>query len=308
MLDAPPFVGLGATLIGPMPSRAVHEGAKGSVRATFDRTFYVSLAGVWICVGPVDLGAGPLNILCDKWPDGRSASDLLKIGDGAEIEKGVLRAGGITVRLAAAALWRPKPSGAWSRATLARGLAAFNEALPSILPQEGLARILRGSGHKDTPILAAAQKPIQHLTQLLHDARDGDAGEVNSGPIVSLIGLGPGLTPSGDDYLGGALVALSLTGHIGLRDRIWCAVKPQLCKGTNDVSRAHLGAAAEGFGSAALHGLLGAILVGAADAISAAIAPVAAIGHTSGWDALAGAITVLRSLRGQSRSAPLSSA
>jgi hypothetical protein len=109
-----------------------------------------------------------------------------------------------------------------------------------------------------------------------------------------LIGLGPGLTPSGDDYLGGLLIALSLIGRTRLRDRLWQALEPLLVRRTGDISRAHLAAAAGGLGNSALHAVLCAILAGRTDVISVAVASIAGVGHTSGWDALAGSIAGLR--------------
>jgi hypothetical protein len=55
-----------------------------------------------------------------------------------------------------------------------------------------------------------------------------------------------------------------------------------------------LAAAAEGFGSAALHDLHAAIVEGSSEAVPEALRAVTAIGHTSGWDALAGVASALR--------------
>jgi len=58
---------------------------------------------------------------------------------------------------------------------------------------------------------------------------------------------------------------------------------------TGTISRAHLACAAAGEGSASLHDLLAALLTADAAAIAAAVTALAAIGHSSGWDMLAGA-------------------
>jgi hypothetical protein len=90
------------------------------------------------------------------------------------------------------------------------------------------------------------------------------------------------------------LVALHLLGLVSLRDAIWAALEPLLATSTNDMSGAHLAAAAEGFGSAALHALLVDVIAARTEALPQRVGALAAIGHTSGWDAMAGAITVLR--------------
>jgi hypothetical protein len=92
------------------------------------------------------------------------------------------------------------------------------------------------------------------------------------------------------------LVALALAGRTEVRDRLWQALEPVLAVYTGDISRAHLSAAAEGLGSAVLHELLNDMLEGRSEAIPSALAAVATIGHTSGWDTLAGALAVLRVL------------
>ena len=107
-----------------------------------------------------------------------------------------------------------------------------------------------------------------------------------------LIGLGPGLTPSGDDFIGGAMVALRALGWGALADRLAEWALPLAEKRTGRISRAHLACAAEGEGAEALHEAIRAMgsseefsdgkLSGCVDALDA-------IGHTSGWDALAGA-------------------
>ncbi|MCC7347281.1 MAG: DUF2877 domain-containing protein, partial [Variibacter sp.] len=199
------------------------------------------------------------------------------------------------VALAGAPQWRPPAPPAFARDRLAAGLAACAAALPAELPPDGLARLVRSSpdGRPLTPALAAA-RAVQPLCAALAGQR-GD-GEVDPSGMVALLGLGPGLTPSGDDFLGGVMVALALAGRTGGRNALWRALAPRTGALTTAISAAHLAAAAQGQGSAALHALLNAVLANDAAALPPALAAVAAIGHTSGWDALAGALTVLRAL------------
>jgi len=143
-------------------------------------------------------------------------------------------------------------------------------------------------------LIKAAEAPICYLQELVRAAFSRVTPAVDAARLVPLLGLGPGLTPSGDDVLGGALVALHLLGLDDLRDRIWSVLRPAAWSRTNEISRAHLAAAAAGYGSAALHALLADVITGNATALEAKIATVAATGHSSGWDALAGAMVVLR--------------
>jgi hypothetical protein len=284
-----------ATLIGSLAARCASADTRGTVRAVFDRSFYVALDAGWICVGPESIGAGPLNLLCAPWFADLPLRSVLESGDLALVENGSLRAGPVRISLAAAHRWHPRPVGAWNRSSLARGLVAFAAALPRPLPSDGLARLLCPTDRSDlTPVLAAAQAPVGYLAQLLQNTTASDASDIDADQIGPLIGLGPGLTPSGDDYLGGILIALSLVGQTCLRDRLWQALEPLLARRTSDISRAHLAAASGGLGNAALHVVLRAIFGGRIDEISAAIACLTALDHTSGWDTLAGGLAVLR--------------
>lgn len=110
-----------------------------------------------------------------------------------------------------------------------------------------------------------------------------------------LLGLGPGLTPSGDDFLGGLLIALRLLNRGDLAARLWAGLEAAAARRSVELSVAHLRAAAAGRGGAALHAALNALVTGRADDLPAALERIHGIGHTSGWDALAGAVTALRS-------------
>ena len=111
-------------------------------------------------------------------------------------------------------------------------------------------------------------------------------------PDDALIGLGPGLTPAGDDFAGGAMIALRAFGHARHADRIAAWALPLAKRRTNRISRAHLECAAAGQGHEALHRLLAAL--GRGDAVLAsAVQALDRVGHSSGRDAAAGALLSL---------------
>ncbi len=101
--------------------------------------------------------------------------------------------------------------------------------------------------------------------------------------LAHLIGLGIGLTPSGDDFLCGALAGLILTGASDLpfTKSLKEAIRDSLAN-TNDISRAFLLCALEGKFSTAVHSLMS--IPDYAD-ISTAFRE---IGHSSGIDTLCG--------------------
>jgi hypothetical protein len=125
------------------------------------------------------------------------------------------------------------------------------------------------------------------LDWLAHGARAPAARAANA-----LIGLGPGLTPAGDDFVGGALIALRAAGHAAFADRVAAWALALAEEGTGKISRAHLRCAAAGEGHEALHALL-ANLGKQRQAIECSLAALARIGHSSGLDAAAGALLAL---------------
>jgi hypothetical protein len=131
-------------------------------------------------------------------------------------------------------------------------------------------------------------------------ARDCRRGEI--APVAlkgrELTGLGPGLTPSGDDFLGGLFFAVQFLRRIcpaafphtevdlsGLLD--WARTR------THPVSHAVFGDLVMGHGPGPLHELAGQLAGRPEDPVQALDAAVrlSRIGHSSGWDMLAGFLT-----------------
>jgi hypothetical protein len=109
---------------------------------------------------------------------------------------------------------------------------------------------------------------------------------------VDLLGLGPGLTPSGDDLLCGALVALDAIGRRDAARDLYAAIAGAPATSTSVLSWALLGAAAVGQYGEALHAVIIALLENRV--VEGELEPLSRVGHTSGWDALAGAMIVLQ--------------
>ena len=158
-----------------------------------------------------------------------------------------------------------------------------------------LPRSMAASHH---PVVEAAREPVRRLRRWLNSRLTGaPAGVPEVGRAVrALVGLGPGLTPSGDDLLGGMMIALHGFGRDDISDELWRAVRPRALDAGNVISLAHLSAASEGQGSAAVHALLHALHTGDCDAMTWHLGQIDRIGHTSGWDALAGVLTVADAL------------
>ncbi len=290
---------LAAFEIGCLARQALRPGQRGRVGAVFERSFYVSLAGTEVCVGPPSLGAGPLNLRCRSNPRDLRAAGLRE-GMAALVGPHDLRLPPhLAISFAGAAAWTPTSPGPWSPASLGVGLALLDALLPERAPKQGLGFLAlpwRADGAARSAVAAAACGPAEALSAFLHRAmaRNGDQTSPPVHELHALIGLGPGLTPSGDDLLGGAMVALHLLDRPDLVETLWNEISGTIETGTNAISRAHLAAAERGFGGAALHATLNDLLIGKRDVLAARLAATDRIGHSSGWDALAGAMIALR--------------
>ena len=97
----------------------------------------------------------------------------------------------------------------------------------------------------------------------------------------SLLGLGPGLTPAGDDLLAGLLVGLA--GRPDLRDPLADAVARLAPARTTWLSAELLRLAADGFAAPAVVALADALAGhGPDDTLADALPALLAVGHTSG--------------------------
>ena len=272
----------------------------GSVLAVFRRSLYLHHdgSGAMACVGPAALGAGPLNALAGPGrtvPDWQDAG--LRPGDPIGPENGGLRIGKLgAVSFAGARLHEP-PRGpcAWTGESLAAALARLSDALGGFDLDEGFAPLARPDSPappSDSPLLRRAQPAISALERWLA----GDADAPPRDIVPGLIGLGPGLTPSGDDYLGGAMIALIMSGRAEDAASLARPALAMAAEGTNRISAAHLRAAAKGLGADALHRTIDALARADDAALAAGLRGLDAIGHSSGWDALAGAVSALKAI------------
>lgn len=308
MLDAARRMTLRAARMGAFAAQALVDGGRGRVHSVFQRSAYLAIEGQLICFGSPAMGDGPLNLVCEPWPREEARLAALGADEPVHVERRLVLVGrSLAISLAGAEVWAPRPVQASDQARLDLGLAALASALPEVLPEQGLADLLRagGEGPDDVPQApVAVREAAAGFGRLVAEAMAEGTYEGGTESIASLIGLGPGLTPSGDDFLGGMLVALSLQGRNALRDSLWGAAQPLVATLTTDISGAHLTAAATGFGSAALHELLNAVIAGDTRSIPVHLGAVTSIGHTSGFDALAGAVIVLRAASSPKRCEP----
>ena len=267
----------------------------------FRRSFYLETgAAGLVCFGPETMGAGPLNALCNLTDDVDWEASGLRPGTIVQIDQARLTLGDdVILSLAGASPWDPTPvPSTWTRRTLADGLdklAAERHRFDDVGWLAGLLSSDDTERSVDRVTQRAAHQPVAALKRWLNETISDPRCAPLHPParIAGLIGLGEGLTPSGDDFIGGAMIALRELGRGDAADLLAGQMLPIAHERTNRISVAHLACAADGEGAAALHAAIAALCTERTPDLHRCLDDIDAIGHTSGWDALAGAVLVL---------------
>lgn len=166
---------------------------------------------------------------------------------------------------------------------LAFACAAITSDIAALGTPAGFGALLAGEALRFPLDLALSR------VRALADAVARDDAAAFEVAALPLLGLGPGLTPSGDDCVGACLFARRLRGF----DSAWNEAAQSLVHAapgrSNCISAALFGDLARGAAYAPLHQLAAAMAGDTAGLLGAARA-LTAIGHSSGWDMLTGFI------------------
>ncbi|HAL62593.1 MAG TPA: hypothetical protein DCP08_09350 [Chloroflexi bacterium] len=289
--------------IGRAAQRLLTPGLRGQVLAVFSNAAYLySTQGelFWLATEDTPMHRRSLQIpfyLCEleTGMDFTVLGNFLRLGDA------------ITIDLANAYSWTSRTFDPQRLLPLGAVSACFREILTEVrcLPGPkglgGTIEVIVGAAwngdacaasSSEAALIDQASPAIQELVEACR-ARDM-ARIAQSG--LRLLGLGPGLTPSGDDYLGGLLftahclkAAYPATFSWGLEPVMNFLHRARSM--TNRISYTILSDLAHGHGPEPLHDLVNWVLQGeTAQCLLGAVNRLIGIGHTSGWDMLAGAL------------------
>jgi Protein of unknown function (DUF2877) len=260
---------------------------RAEVAAVFERCIYLRRGDTFVCLGEPSIGNGPLTLIADFDLSGLQRGEpvsitqrCITIGDAARLT------------LDQCEPWRPPPwPPAMEYGRLIEVCKAIAERMVVEAPTEGLARI-QARGRGQTSLARVAAPRIAHLKSWLRRALEPDPLATIRSPeaVADLIGLGPGLTPSGDDLLVGALAVLDALAERNAHAALARAITAAPRSLTSPLSHCLLRAAALGHVGEHLYCAISAIIAGD---IEAAVAASRTIGHSSGWDMLAGATLTL---------------
>jgi uncharacterized protein DUF2877 len=245
------------------------SGGRARVLARPGGAAFVTAAGEIVWLGPATAPLHPRAVLVRAVPD---------VAPGGEV--------GIDV--AGVTAWAPATAlGAGGAARLRAGWRALTGDLAALGAPAGFGARLAGQP------LAFPLDGADDDARALAEACARDDAAAAAPAALALLGLGGGLTPSGDDFVGAALFARHLLAAAGLGDapgwrRLARAVTDAAATRTHPISAALLGDLAHGGGHAPLHDLVAALAAGEAARARPAAAALVRLGHSSGWDMLAG--------------------
>ncbi|MEI4270845.1 DUF2877 domain-containing protein [Klenkia sp. LSe6-5] len=206
----------------------------------------------------------PLGLVLSRPANGRP---LVSVPSGAPGTVGGGRVSVGDLSVSAAAWWDPRPRLPGTR--------------PALLPEgvRTLRTVLYGDGpHSSFTLPGFPGGPSGPLAALRGAVRRADL-DAALRTATRLVGLGPGLTPAGDDVLAGCVAGLVLLGHPAA-ERFGAGVHALAAGRTTELSRALLKHAAAGRVSGEFAAVVRA-LVGQGD-LDAALATLLATGSTSG--------------------------
>lgn len=246
-----------------------------------------------ITIAATSVGPGPFTLVIE-------GSDLdfeaeLKSAPMIDIAGERLQVGELSLDLRPAELWDPKPD--WAPAS-ARQLSQLKQTLNRAGPRGSFAALLDEMSVDTRRVDALQRQAIEAARiparELLGALDHGDEAAIRRS-AKRLSGLGGGVTPSGDDFLMGIMLAL---WACGAETRLCAWIQNAASTRTNLISKAWLAAAARGEASLAWHRLCEAIAKDDWEALEQVGSRLVRRGHTSGADAMAGFIAAAERLGG----------
>lgn len=248
-----------------------------------------------ISVVTVDIGDGPFNLVVE---DNLCFSEHLSLQSPVSISQDQLALDNFTIHTTDVKLWNPRPD--WQL------LHAKKE---SIFLQLTELRITSSSNSyglnmpfakttQDSSTSASLQSFVSALSSALALADFPSSGIA----AEKLAGLGPGLTPSGDDYLMGALYAVWIIHPFTVANVLANRIANTAAPLTTSLSAAWIRSAGKGEAGILWHDFFDALASTSTLWIRETMKKILAVGETSGADALAGFAGVFASWMGQTGS------
>ena len=280
----------------------VAPGGAGRVRSVYRQACNVELdSGALLTLLCATLGNLPHGIRFTL-PGPQDLRGWLRLGQAVVHETSQLRIAqaGVTIELSGASHWSCELSACDVYATpVARAMLTALAVLREHSGRGGFAPLVLNDADPGSPLARAMRRRLWSSLPLLDSARASLDAPLAAKALEQLAGLGPGLTPSGDDFIVGYLAA----SHS--RCRLEPVLRPFLngltapvagvAAASNPISRQFILNALEGEFAEGLAAVVAAIAAHDQQRARAAAERLACLGHSSGCDSLLGLLFGLRS-------------
>jgi hypothetical protein len=300
MKTSTPFQHFNFTRAGTIAHACLAPDQRGSVLAAFSRAIYLqSESGELFWITALD---EPMHRRCAQ---ASSPIPRLSTGAGFQVQRQILIIDPCySIDMGTAIVWHEphhdgmvEPDFLYSRvrtffATLDYSLArGFGRFIPFILalPQDAPSDLLP---EPTDSVLLYARPFVMNMARACLEHQAASISK-NTAP---LIGLGTGLTPSGDDFLGGVYFALKMlqSNYPDMVSREYLPDLEPYRSRTHLISFTLLNDLVNGHAVAPFHHLIHGLVSGKpAESIYPFVSQLTRIGHSTGWDLLAGLLTGL---------------
>ena len=301
---------LDATLVSDAITPHLERAEPCAVHSIFESVLNLETRNGLITIGGPSVGPLPHGLSISRELDYRSLG--LRSGQLVILERHRIRIPGsnFEIDLSDATPWSPRlpvishwvAQARWRdrAADMRRLAAAAVRARPGA--EDGIGALIDLDHGPSIGAVARIAGP--RLERLAHAVRTGDRAAAGVA-AESLVGLGPGLTPSGDDALVGMAAAVTAMAAPGSFDATFLgAVADSAPARTTMVGATFLRHASAGQFSASVHQLMGVLIGPDASDAHATIERCVAYGATSGADTLVGALMGLDALAPAVRDRP----
>lgn len=317
------FHSLIAESIGHKALRALSSSKKAKVQSVFDRAFYIKAgSNSLISVIKNKNYISPTSILIKKLGDKSFKSIGVAEGMRVKFDKRALIFGDdvLVIKFGKATNWAlpPFPENSFiSLKGIGMNLRVLRDVIYTCPSREGLVPLLENVElYGPLQFFLRSQKPTfseiarPHIDMLMRGLFGDDPHTVLSGAL-SILGLGPGLTPSCDDFLAGLILSLNVGGNALIKDRkkqlnFYRRVSAEISRATKRKTTIYsqnlLDQARRGEGPKAVIELIHSLLAKNAGQVAAAAKTVIEMGETSGADVAIGVYYGIRFLVSQMES------
>lgn len=290
--------------LGSMALSSLFRTKEWQVIATFKRSFYCrDNRNNIICIGQEEIGKGPFTLLCSadsSWP-----VNILSTKSSIRVRKHqlLLEGEGVIFDLHSASVWRKSLfTISMSGERLLSDITWIARKAVCDAPPESLGLVVSNflplNMHK-------LRRQASALTQALHNRFIEVISRVRHLPVLlpsgqlnyslteelsKLIGLGPGLTPSGDDFLAGIVMGLFKAGKQDEAASLAHYFHRAASGRVSEISLTFYRALTEGLAAEPYYHLLEAIGQGDFRELELLLKRVSLLGGTSGWDTITGIV------------------